>query len=95
MLLFRLLILKIEWIEILEVFYKRKLIYDLFCSSLKKLGVEEIESKGEKFNPNCHNAIKVVEDDGYEPSTVCEVFQKGYRLKEVVIRHAVVSVANP
>ncbi len=72
-----------------------KLVVDQFCDTLKKIGVVEIESEGKTFDPNCHNAINVIEDESFDHNTVCQVLQKGYKLKDTVIRHAMVVVANP
>ena len=72
-----------------------KLVVDQFCDTLKKIGVIEIESEGKTFDPNCHNAINVIEDENFDHNTVCQVLQKGYKLKDTVIRHAMVVVANP
>lgn len=72
-----------------------KLVVDQFCDTLKKIGVVEIESEGKTFDPNCHNAINVIEDENFDHNTVCQVLQKGYKLKDTVIRHAMVVVANP
>ena len=58
----------------------------------QKLGVEPIDRLGEKFDPNLENAIlQGTEEDG-EPGTVCQVLQKGYRMGERVLRHAMVKV---
>lgn len=59
----------------------------------EKLGVEEIPALGEAFDPNVHNAIKQVDDSEKESDTVCEVFQKGYKLGGRLIRPAMVAVA--
>lgn len=59
-----------------------------------KLGVSEIKSVGEKFNPEFHNAVMHVEDDSFDESTVVEEFQKGYIYKDKVIRYSMVKVAN-
>ncbi len=59
-----------------------------------KLGVSEIKSVGEKFNPEFHNAVMHVEDDSFDESTVVEEFQKGYTYKDKVIRYSMVKVAN-
>ncbi len=59
-----------------------------------KLGVSEIKSVGEKFNPEFHNAVMHVEDDSGEESIVVEEFQKGYIYKDKVIRYSMVKVAN-
>lgn len=61
---------------------------------LKKLGVEEIKSVGETFDPNIHNAVMHVEDEAYGHNVIVEEFQKGYIYKERVIRHSMVKVAN-
>ena len=58
----------------------------------RKLGVTPIDRVGEKFDPNLENAIlQGTEEDG-EPGTVCQVLQKGYRMGDRVIRHAMVKV---
>lgn len=59
---------------------------------LKNLGVVEIEALGREFDPCLHNAVMVAEDDSKPSNTVCEVLQKGYLLKDRVIRHAMVKV---
>ncbi|MDE5792864.1 MAG: nucleotide exchange factor GrpE [Oscillospiraceae bacterium] len=62
---------------------------------LEKLGVSEIKALGEEFNPNIHQAIKREEaNEEFTENIVCEVFQKGYMLKERLIRPAMVAVAN-
>lgn len=61
---------------------------------LKKLGIEEIKSVGEAFDPLLHNAVMHMEDDSLGHNVVVEEFQKGYRFKEKVIRHSMVKVAN-
>ncbi len=60
--------------------------------ALKKMGVEVIET--ETFDPILHNAVMHVEDDQYGENVIVEVFQKGYRKGDKVIRHAMVKVAN-
>lgn len=71
-----------------------ELVYRQMQESLKRLGVEEIKSVGEKFDPQLHNAVMHIEDDSYESSVVTEEFQKGYVIKEKVIRYSMVKVAN-
>ena len=71
------------------------LVVSKFYDVLKQIGVLEIKSMGQTFNPNFHEAIKVVEDENFEKNTICEVFKKGFILNEVVLRHALVVVANP
>lgn len=61
---------------------------------LTKLGVEEIPALGQSFDPNVHNAVMHVEDEGAEENTVVEVFQAGFRTGDKIIRFAMVKVAN-
>ncbi|MDQ0149754.1 nucleotide exchange factor GrpE [Eubacterium multiforme] len=64
-----------------------------FKSALEKLGVEEIETE-EGFDPNIHQAVMHVEDENLDKNSVAEVFMKGYKRGDKVIRHSVVKVAN-
>ena len=61
--------------------------------AFEKLGVEEIDASGE-FDPNLHQAVMHVEDENYDKNVVAEVFMKGYKRGDKVIRHSVVKVAN-
>jgi molecular chaperone GrpE len=62
---------------------------------LAKIGVEEIKTeRGEKFDPNLHEAVMHVEDDDLGEQEIAMVFTKGYMYKGKVIRHVVVQVAN-
>ncbi|NLP13017.1 MAG: nucleotide exchange factor GrpE [Clostridium sp.] len=70
------------------------LVFRQFKEVMAKLGVEEIKSLGEKFDPNLHNAVMHVEDPEYGESVIVEEFQKGYTLKDKVIRYSMVKVAN-
>jgi len=63
-----------------------------FKASMEKLGISEIECVD--FDPNLHNAVMHVEDDSVEENKIVEVFQKGYRKGDKVIRFAMVKVAN-
>jgi len=64
-----------------------------FTASFEKLGVEEIPSDGE-FDPNFHNAVMHIEDESLEKNQVAEVFLKGYKKGDKVLRHSMVKVAN-
>lgn len=77
--------------------YKKgvEMIYGQFTEVIKKLGVEEIEALGKEFDPNLHNAVSQVEDENFGENTVSQVYQKGYKLGDKVIRCAMVVVANP
>ena len=77
--------------------YKKgvEMIYGQFTEVIKKLGVEEIDALGKEFDPNLHNAVSQVEDENFGENTVSQVYQKGYKLGDKVIRCAMVVVANP
>ncbi len=77
--------------------YKKgvEMIYNQFTDVIKKLGVEEIDALGKPFDPNLHNAVSHTEDESFGENTVCQVYQKGYKLGDKVIRCAMVVVANP
>ena len=61
--------------------------------SFIKLGVEEIDTSGE-FDPNIHNAVMHIEDENLGKNVIAEVFQKGYKKEDKIIRHTMVKVAN-
>ena len=61
---------------------------------LKDIGVEEIPAEGEPFDPNLHNAVMHIDDEKCDTNVVVEVFQKGYKMGDKVIRHSMVKVAN-
>ena len=62
---------------------------------LAKINVTEIEcERGTAFDPNLHEAVMHTEDDSLGENEVDQVFQKGYIIKDRVVRHAVVQVAN-
>ena len=71
-----------------------ELILRQFTEALTKLGVTEIEAKGQPFDPEKHNAVMHVEDEEAGENTVVEVFQKGFMLGDKVLRFAMVKVAN-
>ncbi len=69
-----------------------KMIAKAFEDALEKMGVTEIETAS--FDPNFHNAVMHVEDESLGEGEIVEVFQKGYKKGDKVIRHAMVKVAN-
>ena len=69
-------------------------IYRQLLSSFEGMGVKAIESVGQEFNPDYHNAVMHVEDEEAGENVVVEEFQKGYTYKDTVIRHSMVKVAN-
>ena len=60
----------------------------------KKLGVEEIDALNKVFDPNFHEAVMHVEDESFGEKEIIEVFRKGYKIGDKIIRHAMVKVAN-
>lgn len=71
-----------------------EMIMTQFNTTLEKLGITEIEALGKTFDPNMHNAVMHVEDENFGENEVVEVFQKGFKLNDKVIRFAMVKVAN-
>ncbi|RPF55580.1 nucleotide exchange factor GrpE [Aquisalibacillus elongatus] len=69
-----------------------KMVYNQLHQALEKAGVEEIAAEDEQFDPNMHQAVMQVQEEGYESNQVVEVLQKGYTLKDRVIRPAMVKV---
>ena len=71
---------------------------ELTMAGLRKvmtgLGVEEFGETGDPFDPNAHNAVMHIENEELGENVLAQVFQKGFRIGEKVIRHAVVQVAN-
>lgn len=64
-----------------------------FEAALEKLGVQEIEI-ADGFDPNYHEAIMHIEDSNYDENQIVEVFQKGFKRGDKVLRHSLVKVAN-
>jgi molecular chaperone GrpE len=64
-----------------------------FNDAFNKLGVEELSSEG-NFDPNLHNAVMHIQDEDYGTNEIVEVFQKGYKKANRVLRHSMVKVAN-
>lgn len=69
-----------------------EMIYRSLLDALKKEGVEAVESQGKEFDPHFHQAVMQVQEEGYDSNVVVEEFQKGYILKDRVIRPAMVKV---
>ncbi|MBP3539815.1 MAG: nucleotide exchange factor GrpE [Oscillospiraceae bacterium] len=65
-----------------------------FNKTMEKLGVTKIESLGQKFDPELHNAVMHVDDETRGENEIAEVFQEGFKLGDKVIRFAMVKVAN-
>lgn len=70
------------------------MIFNQFTEIFKKLGVESFGEAGDTFDPNIHSAVMHTEEDGAPENSVTDVFSKGYRLGEKILRPAVVKVVN-
>ncbi len=76
--------------------YKKgvEMIYTNFCEILKSLGVEAFGEAGETFDPNFHNGVMHIDDENLGENVIAQVFSKGYKLGDRVLRPAMVQVAN-
>ncbi len=70
-----------------------KLVHKQLLDILQKNGLEEIPAEG-AFNADLHNAVMQEEAEGTESGTILAVFQKGYKVKDRIIRHSMVKVAK-
>jgi molecular chaperone GrpE len=70
-----------------------ELIYSRFYETLKKLGLEPLESKGKPFDPQLHHAVDMVETEDAPDHTVLDEFQRAYNFKGRLLRPAMVKVA--
>ena len=61
---------------------------------LNGLGVEIFGNAGDAFDPNLHNAVMHIDDESLEENTIAQVFQKGFKIGDKVVRFAMVQVAN-
>ena len=71
-----------------------ELIDKQFHDALSKLGVEPVGAEGETFDPNLHQAVQMVDTDEVEDHRVIDELQRGYRIKDRLLRPAMVRVAN-
>ena len=71
-----------------------EMIFQQYKTILEKLGVTEIEAKGQPFDPEKMNAVMHVDDENLGENEVAQVFQAGFQMGEKIIRYAIVQVAN-
>lgn len=69
-----------------------EMVYRQLVECFEKRGITAIDRLGEPFDPNLENAVMQGTADEGEPGTVCAVFQKGYQMEGMVLRHAMVKV---
>ena len=70
-----------------------ELIYQRLSDALKKLGLEPISAKGQKFDPHVHHAVDMVETGDVEDHTVLEEYERGYNFRGRLLRPSMVKVA--
>lgn len=71
-----------------------ELVRNQLQTTFEKLNVEPFGEVGDEFDPELHNAISKTENDALEENTLSQIFQKGYKTGDKIIRHAMVQVAN-
>ncbi|GIN55835.1 nucleotide exchange factor GrpE [Lederbergia ruris] len=69
-----------------------EMVYRSIIDALKKAGAEQIDAVGKQFDPNYHQAVMQTSEEQFEPNEIVEEFQKGYILKDRVIRPSMVKV---
>jgi len=69
-----------------------QMVYSQLQTALESEGVKQIETENQEFDPTCHHAVMQIEDDELDSNVVAEELQKGYMLKDKVIRPAMVKV---
>ncbi len=69
-------------------------VYKQMMTEFEAVGVKAIETAGQEFNPELHNAVMQVENEELESGTIAEELQKGYLYKDTVVRHSMVSVVS-
>ncbi len=71
-----------------------ELVANQLKTSFEKIKVEAFCEVGDDFDPNLHNAVAKIESGDFEENKISAVYQKGYKLGDKIIRHAMVQVAN-
>ena len=71
-----------------------ELVLKQFMDTFKSLGIEEIKTVGETFDPEVHEAVSSIQDETKGEKEIVQEFRKGYKIGTRIIRHAMVSVAN-
>ena len=71
-----------------------KLLIKILLSIFKKNNIEPIKSINEKLDPNLHQAMMEIEDDSKEPGTIVQEIQKGFMMKDRLLRPALVGVSK-
>ena len=76
--------------------YKKgvEMTFNQLVSIFTNLGVEVFGTEGETFDPNLHNAVMHIDDENLGENVIAQVFQKGFKLGDKIVRFAMVQVAN-
>ena len=77
-----------------EIIKGVELISNQLDKSFEKLKIEGYGEIGDAFDPNIHNAISKIDSDELDKNTISQLFQKGYKIGDKIVRHAMVQVAN-
>ncbi|MCM3761527.1 nucleotide exchange factor GrpE [Alkalihalobacillus oceani] len=88
----RALLVKPETEEAKSLLQGMEMVYRQFQDALKNEGVEVIETVGQTFDPHLHQAVMQVEEPEFESNQIVEELQKGYKLKDRVLRPSMVKV---
>ena len=78
-----------------DIYKGMELTLEKFTTVIEKFGIEKINPKGEKFDPECHQAIKKIESSEVKEEIVSEEYAKGYKLNGRLLRASMVSVSVP
>ena len=68
--------------------------FNSLMASLAKMDIEVYGEAGDIFDPNLHNAVMHIEDENYKDGEIVDVFQKGYKIGDKIVRPAMVKSAN-
>ncbi|HET7658024.1 MAG TPA: nucleotide exchange factor GrpE [Bacillales bacterium] len=90
----RALDVKVESEEAKSLLKGLEIVHRQLKDAFEQENIREIEAEGKPFDPQYHQAVMQVEEEGAEPNTVVEVMQKGYVLNDRVIRPAMVKVTS-
>ena len=71
-----------------------EMIFQQYKTILEKLGVTEIQAKGQTFDPEKMNAVMHIDDENLGENEVTQVFQAGFQMGDKIVRYAIVQVAN-
>ena len=71
-----------------------EMIFQQYKTILEKLGVTEIQAKGQTFDPEKMNAVMHIDDENLGENEVAQVFQAGFQMGDKIVRYAIVQVAN-